>query len=284
MIQEFIQSWGLFHNSWLAGWLLAVLLSMTGVLVVAKDQIFLGAAVAEASTLGVALGMWLTSVGPFHGVEWMESDLFLSLLAGASSVAATLLTSRSGRWGRESTEAVTGWVFLAAASFAILLVSHSPHGTEEIHRLLSSSIIGSSSEEVTFLAIATFCVGCSLLYFRRRILLVLTDPDMAQASGVPARAWELFTCGLLGTTVGYSLRVSGMLYTFGCLVLPALSARSFSRTASGVFVAAPILAILTTFVAFVLANHWDYPPGQTAVAALSCITAASFILRRLRKR
>ena len=36
---------------------------------------------------------------------------------------------------------MTGW-YLTAASVSILVVSHSPHGLEEIHRLLSSTSSG----------------------------------------------------------------------------------------------------------------------------------------------
>ena len=52
MIQEFVASWPLFHNTYLVGWLIALLLALVGVLVVARDQIFIGAAVSQASTWG----------------------------------------------------------------------------------------------------------------------------------------------------------------------------------------------------------------------------------------
>jgi hypothetical protein len=64
MIAEFLSSWPLFHNAYLSGWLISVLLALIGVLVVARDQIFLGATVPQASALGIAVGMmfgsWLT--------------------------------------------------------------------------------------------------------------------------------------------------------------------------------------------------------------------------------
>ncbi len=59
MIESFLASWDLFRDTYLVGWLLAVLLSLLGVFVVARDQVFLGAAVTQASTLGVALALAL---------------------------------------------------------------------------------------------------------------------------------------------------------------------------------------------------------------------------------
>jgi ABC-type Mn2+/Zn2+ transport system permease subunit len=281
MLDEFFRSWPLFQNSYLAGWIVSILLSTVGVVVVARDQVFIGAAVSEASTLGVAVGMWLTSAGPFQGVEWMQSDAFLSALAVASSIAAALVTARGGAAGQTTSEATTGWVFLAAASVSILIVQHSPHGIEEVHRLVSSSIIGSSRAEVWWLGGFTVIICTFLLAFRRRILLVLTDPEMAQASGLNTRTWALSLCCILGLTVGLSLRTAGMLYTFGCLVLPSLAARHLCRKAQQVFLAAPLVGLVTNIAAFILANHYDNPPGQMSVALLCCVAAAASIGRKL---
>jgi ABC-type Mn2+/Zn2+ transport systems, permease components len=74
MIEEFLLSWNLFHNSYLAGWWMALLLSLIGVLVVARDQIFLSAAVSQGSTLGVAFGMWLGGVVVGEAWPWLRSE------------------------------------------------------------------------------------------------------------------------------------------------------------------------------------------------------------------
>jgi hypothetical protein len=60
----------------------------------------------------------LSSVAGFH------PDAFLLLMAVVFAVLAALLTARGQTIGHESHEALTGWVFLCAASVAILLVAH----------------------------------------------------------------------------------------------------------------------------------------------------------------
>ena len=148
MIEEFLSSWPLFQNTYLVGWSIALLLSLVGVLAVARDQIFIGAAISQASTLGIALAMWIGAWAAPAALPWFRSDGFLSSMAVAFSVIAALITARGGEESRESHEAITGWVFLVSASFSILIVSHSPHGLEEIHRLLASSIIGATRADV----------------------------------------------------------------------------------------------------------------------------------------
>jgi ABC-type Mn2+/Zn2+ transport system permease subunit len=95
---------------------------------VARDQIFIGAAISQASTLGVAITMGGAVLFPEEQFPWIHSTIFLSAMAVIFSVIAASITGHGGASGRESHEAVTGWVFLISSSLSILLVSRSPHG------------------------------------------------------------------------------------------------------------------------------------------------------------
>jgi ABC-type Mn2+/Zn2+ transport system permease subunit len=280
VIGEFLASWDLFHNTYLAGWLIAVLLPLVGVVVVARNQIFIGAAVSQASTLGIALGM---VVGDWFGsgdLAWLRTDGFLSAAAVACSLLAALVTTGSGENGADDHEALTGWVFLFSASAAILVVAHSPHGLEEIHRLVASSIIGATRADLwTFGALATLTVA-AVARLHRPLLLFAMDPAMAAAVGMPVRAWAVVTSLWLGLVAGLSIRASGILYSFGCLVLPALLARSVCREVRPMLVVAPAAGLATAAAGFVLANHYDFPPGQMTVALLCGLLALVWTVGR----
>ncbi len=283
MIQSFLSSWALFHQSYLTGWLICLLLSIIGVLVVARDQIFIGAAVSQASTLGIALTMWAALVFQLERFSWFQSDVFFSAMAVIFSILAASITGRGGETGKESHEAITGWVFLISASLSILIVSHSPHGLEEIHRLLSSSIIGATTSDIWSFSLLTFLTVFLILLFYRKILLFTLDPSMASAIGMRMKIWGLATSAWLGLAVGLSIRASGMLYTFGCLVLPALVAKNLCREVRYMFLVAPIVAVGTGAIGFLLANQYDFPPGQMTVALFCLGLTIAWIFRRVRK-
>jgi len=283
VIQEFLSSWPLFQNTYLVGLSIALLLSLVGVLAVARDQIFIGAAISQASTLGIALAMWIGAWAAPAILPWFRSDGFLSTMAVAFSVIAALITTRGGEESRESHEAITGWVFLVSASLSILIVSHSPHGLEEIHRLLASSIIGATRADVWGFGTLASLTALFLAATHRRILLFLMDPAMAAAVGMNVTRWAAVVSTLLGLAVGLSIRSSGMLYTFGCLVLPALVAKNICREVRPMFLVAPLVALMTGAIGFVLANHYDYPPAQMTVALLSLLLVMAWLFRRLRR-
>jgi ABC-type Mn2+/Zn2+ transport system permease subunit len=281
MIESFLSSFALFYQSYLTGWLICLLLSIIGVLVVARDQIFIGAAVSQASTLGIALTMWASLVFHLEQFSWFEPDVFFSAMAVIFSILAASITGRGGETGKESHEAITGWVFLISASLSILIVSHTPHGLEEIHRLLSSSIIGATTSDIWTFSLLALLTALLILLFYRKILLFTLDPSMASAIGMKIKIWGLATSAWLGLAVGLSIRASGMLYTFGCLVLPALVAKNLCREVRHMFFVAPVVAILAGITGFVLANHYDYPPGQMTVALYCLLLVLVWIFRRL---
>ena len=283
MIAEFIASWSLFHSTYLSGWGIALVLALVGVPVVARDQIFVGAAVAQASMLGIALGLWAGTLPLLATCDWCHSETVRAALGGVFAIAAALACARSGRSGaRETPEAVTGWVFLTAGSLAVLVLAHSPHGLEEVHRLLSSTIIGASHTDVAVFAGAAVITAALVVWRRPTLLLLVMDPDMAAASGIDVRAWTLATNVWLGIVVGLSVRASGMIYAFACLVLPGLVAKSLCREVGQMFVVAPVVSVLCAMLAFVLANYFDYPPGQLAAAILgvALVVAWGHRLRR----
>ena len=290
MFAEFARSWTLFHNSYLEGWLCGLLLAIVGVVVVSRDQIFIGAAVSQASTLGIALALCMSGSFPVHNAEswlphsmtWICCDGLQPLMAVVFSILAAMLTAQASRAKHESHEAITGWIFLISTSLSVLVVAHSPHGLEEIHRIHSSSIIGATSADVgIFAGLLAATVLCVVLT-RSRLVLFVTDPSMAAAVGMRVGRWALTESLWLGLMVGVSIRATGMLYTFGSLVLPGLVAKHVCREVRPMFVVAPLVALAANTIGFVLANYYDFPPAQMVVAVLCAALLTAWGVRRWR--
>ena len=280
MIDEFLQSWDLFQHAYLEGWFMMVTLSVAGVVVVGRDQIFIGAALAEASTLGIALVLWLSGFATLGAWPWLDHEGTQIAFSFVFALSAALLMSMRAR-GIGTFESVTGWVFLVGGSVSILLVYHSPHGLEEVHRILSTSMIGATRGEVWLHGALAVAVVAAVAWLRLPLLLVTLDEEMAQARGLSIKLWSLGLSAGLAAVISPCIRAAGLPYTFGCLVLPALAARPLCRGPLSVFVVAPILGLVTSAVAFLLANHFDQPPGQVTVASLCVVAAATTVGRRV---
>ena len=279
MIRDFIASWPLFAPTYLTGWLLAILLPLLGVYVVARNQIFMGAAIAQASTLGIALSMIAAScLSAFH-IHALENSATVGavVFAGAASLAMSLSYGR-----RESHEAVAAWIFLVSASLSVLVVAHSPHGLDEIQRLASSSLIGATRGDVFLYALLTLLTAGFFFRHHRTLTLLALDPDMAASVGHAPRRWFPAMAIILGLVIGFSIRSAGLLYTFGCLVLPALIAKNLVRTIRPLYFVSPLLGLATSVAGFILAHRLDLPPAQNTIALQAILLGLCWGGRRLR--
>ena len=284
MIETFVASWDLFGTTYLVGLLIAAVLSVVGVWIVARDHIFLGAAVAQASTLGVAGALWLSGTAAASRLHVLEGDAAATLFAVAASVATAWVATRVAEGRRESHEAVTGWIFLLAGSVPVLMLARSPHGLEEVQRLLFSTILSVTTSDLVFFALIAVATAGAAAALRERLLVFTLDPDLARAVGMRAPVWAGAIAVWLGLAVGLSIRASGTLYTFGCLVLPPLIAKNVCREVRPMLWVAPGLAVAAGLAGFVLSHGLDLPPAHTTVGLLSAALPAAWGLRALRER
>jgi ABC-type Mn2+/Zn2+ transport system permease subunit len=269
MIREFAASWALFGTTYAVGLLAAAALAQVGVFVVARNQIFLGAAVAQASTLGIALALRAASLAGVAGLAWLASDAVPALFAIGASVATAWLVARPRGPRSESEEALNGWVFLLASSVPVLLLAHSPHGLEEVQRLVFSTLLTASAADLALFAV--LAAGGAAVTARAwdALLLVAVDPESATAAGLRPARWRWLSALWLGLAVGLAIRSAGALYTFGCLVLPALAAKGLCREVRVLAWLAPALAVGAALAGFFLAHAFDVPPAHATVALLA---------------
>ena len=269
MIAEFIESWGLFSRTYISALLIGMSLSLMGVIVVARGNVFVAAAVAQASMLGVALSLFFRIGQP------VVSAVFCS-------VGASLLVARKHQVGGGSTsEEMTGWIFLASGSLSVLLLARMPYGLKEIQSLFSSSIIGAGSSDIVVFGVLLLLFVVFLAVRMRRLPLYLSDPVMAAAVGANIFVWSIAIATALGLATGLSIRSSGMLFTFGCLILPAQMAKIICRDIPGMFMAAPLMALVCVMFGLMFGNSYDLPPAQTVVALMSFLLLAAWLLKWL---
>ena len=267
MILEFFESWTLFSSTYISALLIGALLSLMGVVVVARGNIFVAAALAQASVLGVALSLFFEIGQPV-------------LSAVFCSVGASLLVSRKHQEGGVSTsEEITGWIFLAGGSLSVLLLARMPYGLKEIQSLFSSSIIGAGSADIIVFGVLLFVFVGFLALRMRRLTLYLSDPVMAAAVGANIILWSIVISSTLGLVTGLAIRSSGMLFTFGSMILPAQMAKIMCRNISGMFLVAPLMSIFCVLLGLVLGNYYDLPPAQTVVALMCFLLVLTWVFR-----
>ena len=279
MIHSFIESWSLFGDTYLTAWALAVMLAVVGIPVVARDQIFLGAAVTQTALLGVAVGYLVANSEVVFHSSWANKTVIISLFSVGFAVATTVFTMCLCQ-DRHTPESLTGWLFLAATGLTYVVLAKSPFGLKGVSERVSSSLIGASRADSIMFSILAVAVCIAARQFFRPLMLVTFDRHMAIACGLTVRRIELIMALAIGLILGLALRASGMLYAFGYLVLPALFARQLCRNMRTVFIVAPIAALLIAVAAFAIGNHWDLPQAPLAVSLMAVALLPAAMVKR----
>ncbi len=274
-VLEFLSSWGLFARPYTLTLLAAMGLSMLGVVTAARRQVFMAAAVAQASTFGFAVFALFAGAAATQA----SGSVWRDIVVIGSAVGAALLTmlgdGRQTQGSRLDGDERTAWVFIAAGAGAILVLAHAPAGMEQFRRMQASSVIGATRlDVVTFAALLAAMIGV-LLWAGRSLVLLLADPVMASAIGMRVRAWDLGLAVFSGACVGLGVRSTGMLFTFGCLALPVMIAKQACGEVRSLFWASPVVALVAALVGLWLSYAWDLPPGQVVVALLCVVLVAA---------
>ena len=286
-------NWSLYRNMFVQGLLIALTLATIGVPMVARNQIFKGAAISSASTLGIALALVVAQYSSvhhhtpddIHAGEWLHSDGFKTAMAVAAAVIASLVVVGRGKT-QHAYEARIGWIFLFSTVTANLLVANSPYSMSEIHRVHSSSILGAIQSENILLTIVSLLTLVTFIKTWKTQMLVATDPEMASAVGIKTSRWQWTYAIWLAICIGLSIRFSGVIFTFGMLVLPVFLGRTVCSSMQRVLFISPVIAVACTLLVFMteLIPGWStgLPCEQLTIFSVAALLIPASLIKRKR--
>lgn len=263
----------LFRDALLGALIIAVTCSMLGVYIVLRRIVFVGAALAQISSAGVALALWLS------GIAWAQSiGSHPTALALAVTLAGVLLLGLEAERAIVPKDAAIGIAYAMSGALGILLVAKATVG--EAHDIfLQGSILGITPGDIGVLVAAAVPVVVLQVGFSRQILYTSFDPETARTLGYRVRFWDLSFYLALGLAIAAAMQFAGVLLVFSYLVLPAVTALLLARTMPGAIGLSVAAAILATIVGFALSVTYDLP---TAPAIAACGGALAVLVWSIR--
>ena len=256
-----------FQHALAAGTLVAISCSLVGVYVLLKRIVFLGIALAQIASAGVALALLL---------GW---DPLLTALA--ASLAGAVGFSQI-RWrGRAPIEGVLGISYVLAAALGTVFIAKNPVGEARALTVLFGNILSVPRHELVALALVTAAVTLVHLQFRKEFVFVSFDFETAAAHGVRARLWNLLLYLTLGVAIAFAIRSSGVLVTFALLVVPSMGARLLTASVGGMIAAAVGLAVCSIPLGLAVAFSLDLPTGATISLTVALLVGLALLARAL---
>jgi ABC-type Mn2+/Zn2+ transport system permease subunit len=273
----------LLRNSVYTSVLIGLACPLVGVFLVLRRLIFMGVALPQISSTGVALAlslpMWLWTGVTAHSSQGEHMLAFLGSLT--FSLVAILILAFLERRGRGMAEGRLGTAYVVAAAASILLLSKNRYAEMGWLDLLKGEVITISNFDLTLTAGALAVVLLVLGLFHKELLFVSFDRDMAATLRKRVLFWDVLLYLLIGLTVSMAVLSVGPLIAFGFLLIPPLTAHLFARNMRQFTVFASLLGGATALIGFWLAYQWDLPVGPTDVVLLGFVYGVAWIVHGL---
>lgn len=276
---EIISPGSLFRNSLYTSLLVGVACPLVGVFLVLRRLAFLGVALPQISSTGVALALSLhVWFGPAHSHEHGTNQVVAFIGAFTFSLLAVVALALLERRRDGRTDGRLGAAYVVATAVSILLLAKCPQAEQSWLNLFKGEIIAVSTGEL-LQTLGLFAVALAVLgWHRRTLLLVSFDPDLATILKVPVQRWNLILFLIIGLTVGISVLVVGPLISFGFMLIPPLIAQRFAGNMRQLAGWSAVVGVLAAFGGFYVAVAWDLPVGPASVGLLGVAYGLAFVV------
>jgi zinc/manganese transport system permease protein len=196
---------------------------------------------------------------------------FTFLGAGIFSLART-------RRGHIPQEAFIGIAYAVASATAILAMSKATGETEHLKDMLVGNILAVSRAEVLKTALLYGVIGVFHYVFRKKFLLISTDPAGAERSGMSIRFWDFLFYASFGFVVTSSVAIAGVLLVFCYLIVPSVGAMLFADKIGRRLAIGWTMGTLVSALGVYFSVLLDMPTGATIVCTFGGVLILMFFV------
>jgi len=243
----------------LAGIGVAIATAPLGCFVVWRRMAYFGDATAHVAILGIAISLVLST------------NIFIGVLA-VTLIMGFIISSLTGRGYAMDT--LLGVMAHSALAVGLVVVSFIKGVDIDLHDYLFGDISAVTTTDLITVWLGALVV-LALVRWRWSALLTATlNEDLAYASGINPKREQLILTLALAVVVAVAIKITGILLITAMLIIPAATARPFSRTPEAMALIATLIGGFVAFTGIAASRNWDTPTGPTIV----CVAALLFII------
>ena len=254
-------------NALLAGIGLALLAGSLGCVVVWRRMAYFGDTLAHSALLGVALAV-SAEILPIIGV------------AVIGVVLASLLFWLEQRQDL-STDTLLGIMSHSALALGLIVLSIAQNQGVNVDLMayLFGDILAVSGEELVWIYAGAVLVLSLFAYLWRDLLSISAHEELALTDGVSVNKTRFMFMLLLALTIAVAIKVVGVLLITALLIIPAASARLYSKTPLQMVVLSMLFAIISVVLGLFSSLQWDAPAAPAIVVAAAMMFFVSNLVR-----
>ena len=234
--------------------LLILIHAYFGIHILDRGIIFVDLSLAQFIGVGIACSFLFSHDGV---MKYVFSVCF--------AVLGALILAFSRRIAKYTNiEAFIGVLYIFSLGIGMLILDHTPHGTEEFKTILNGNIIWTSGENVFYTFIIYAVIGIFHFIFRKKFFSLSSNGDGSYL-------WEFLFFLSFAIVLVKSVQMAGILQVFAFLIVPALIGKLFTREPLKVLIGGWLLGFLSSSFGLFASYKWDLPTAPLIVASLSIL-------------
>ncbi|GAA0510569.1 metal ABC transporter permease [Tatumella terrea] len=263
LVQPFIE-FAFMRKALVACVAIAISATPLGVFLSLRRMSLVGDALSHAVLPGAAMGYLLSGLSLVAmGIGGLIAGLSVALLSGVVS-----------RFTPLKEDASFSGFYLGALALGVTLISLRRSGVDLLNVLFGSLLAVNSQALIMVATIsAVSLVVLALIY--RPLVIDAFDPHFLQMQGrwhAPVVHGIFLILVVLNLVAGF--QILGTLMSVGLMMLPAASARFWSRRLEKILLVAIVLAIFSAWCGLSASWYWSLPAGP---AVILCATVLFFV-------
>jgi zinc transport system permease protein len=244
-------------SAFLAGLAVVVISGPLGSLMVWRRMAYFGDTLSHSALLGVAIGI----------VAGINIDLSILLLCLAAA-ALMFFFQKEDTLGNDT---LLGILAHSALALGVIVLSFATNANFDIESYLFGDILAVSNNDVWTMCSVSVIALLALSKLWKSLLAISVHKDLARVEGVNVSLTSFFYLLMIASLIAVAMKVVGMLLITALMIIPAATARRFSKTPEQMAVYAVIFGVVSLLAGLFSSLQWDTPTGPSIIVAASTL-------------
>jgi ABC-type Mn2+/Zn2+ transport system permease subunit len=241
----------------IAGLMVSIMCGAISNFVVLKRLSFLGAGISHAAFGGVALGV-------LFGTEPLYTGI-------AFTWVLTMLIGYVSREGHLSEDTAIGIAYVAAMALGTIFLGFARSYNFDVFGYLFGNILGVTATDLIMTAALGVVILLLLGLFRKELVFLAFDEEMAQVVGLPVRFLYYLLLSIMALTVVIAIKVVGIVLVSALLVLPGATSLQLTKNIVPMVGLSIMCGLVSTLSGLYLSYTLNLASGATIVLTATAL-------------
>ena len=242
-----------FFRALLGGIGVAIVAGPVGCFIIWRRLAYFGDTLSHSALLGVAMALLLE-------LNITLSVFFISLIV---SLLLLLLQKRASL----SSDALLGLLAHATLAVGLVVLAFMTWVRVDLMGFLFGDILAVTTNDLAVIWFGGVAVLIGLSLIWRRLFAATVNYELAKAEGAKPDFTNIAFMVLVAAVIAVSMKLVGVLLITALLIIPAATARRFSKSPEHMAIIAAAIGALSVFVGLHGSLQWDTPAGPSIVVA-----------------